>query len=114
MGRQICSAVPTSAKLLNFHDSDKQFKQAQKRNFDKRHRAINLPEFENDDPVFVVTTPGTNPSPGTIVQSTRDGSYEVQTPSGVVRRNRCHLHSRPEESPTTPMTVDRSEPCVPA
>ena len=120
LGRQIRSTVPTSAKLLNpkwpdlqkFRTLDEQFKQTQKRNFDKRHRAMNLPEFECNNPVFVATRPGTNPSPGTIVQTNRDRSYDVQTPSGVVRRNRCHLHSRPEESPPTPETVDRSEPSV--
>ena len=117
MGRQIRSTVPMSAKLLNpkwpdlqkFRNSGEQFKQAQKCNFDKRHRATNLPEFESDDTVFIATRPGTNPSPGTIVQSTRDWSY---APSGVVRRNRCHLHSRPEEFPMAPMTVDRSESSV--
>ena len=120
MGRQIRSTVPTFAKLFDpkwpdlqkFRASDEQFKQTQKRNFDKRHRAMNLPEFECDDPVFVATRPGTNPLPGTIVQTNRDRSYEVQTPSGVVRRNRCHLHSRPEESSPAPVTVDRSGPSV--
>jgi len=63
-----------------FRDSDEQFKQAQKRNFDKRHRTINLPEFENDDSVFVVTRPGTNPSPGTIVQSTNTGRMKYKPP----------------------------------
>ena len=118
--KQIHSTVPMSAKLLdpkwlvfqNLHDSDEQFKQAQKRNFDKRHGEIDLSEFKNDDPVFVVTRAGTNPLPGTIVHSTTDWSYEVQTPSGVVRRNKYHLHFRPEESPTAPMTVNRSEPRV--
>jgi len=51
MGRQIHLTVPMSAKLLNpkwkFHDSDEHFKQAQKCNFDKGHRAMNLPEFES-------------------------------------------------------------------
>jgi len=45
---------------------------------------MNLPEFECDDPVLVATRPGTILSPGTIVQSNRDRSYGVQTPSGVV------------------------------
>ena len=115
MGRQIHSTVPTSSKLLDpkwpdlkkFHTSDEQFKQTQTYNFDKRYRAMNLPEFECDDPVLVTTRPGTILSPGTIVQTNRDWSYDVQTPSGVVRRNRCHLHSRPEESTSTPVTVDR-------
>ena len=120
MGRQIRSTVPMFAKLFDpkwpdlqkFRASDEQFKQTQKRNFDKRHRAMNLPEFECDDPVFVATRPGANPLPGTIVQTNRDRSYEVQIPSGVIRRNRCHLHSRPEESSPAPVTVDRSGPSV--
>ena len=40
---------------------------------------------------------GSASTPGRIVQATRDRSYEVQTPSGVVRRNRSYIHSRPEE-----------------
>ena len=92
MGRQIHSTVPTFSKVFDprwqdlkkFHTSDEQFKQTQKCNFDKRHRAMNLPEFECDDPVLVATRPGTILSPGTTVQSNRDRSCGVQTPSGVV------------------------------
>jgi len=73
---------------------------------------MNLPEFESDDPLFIATKSSTNPLPGTVVQSTTYRSYEVQTPSGVVRGNRCYLHSRLKEPPTAPMTVDRSEPSV--
>jgi len=50
---------------------------------------MNLPEFECDDPVFAATRLGTNPLSGTIVQTNRNWSNEVKTPSGVVRINRC-------------------------
>jgi len=71
---------------------------------------MNLPEC--DDPVFVPARSGTNPLPGTIVQTNRDRSYEVQPLYGVFRRNRRHLRSRPEESSPAPVTVDRPEPSV--
>ena len=106
MGRQLRSTVPMSDTSLapkwpnldKFRKIDEQFKLKQKRNFDRRHRVVELPNFGADDPVFVATRDGTDPVPGRIVQETRHRSYEVQTPTSVVRRNRSHLHSRPDES----------------
>ena len=65
---------------------DELFIQKQKKNFDRQHRAIELP-------VFVATGRDSTSTPGRIVQTSRDRSYEVQTPSGIVRRNRSCIHT---------------------
>ena len=57
--------------------------------------------FEEDEPVFVATNRDSVAVPGKIVHTTRDRSYEVQTPSGVVRRNRSYIHSHIEEATTS-------------
>lgn len=88
MGRQIRSTLPISNKLLipkwpdlqMFRMVDEQFKQKQKKNFDRRHRAIELPTFNDDEPVFVATGRDSTSTPGRIVQTSRDRSYEVKHP----------------------------------
>ena len=118
MGRQIRSTLPISTKSLTprwpdlqtFRTVDEQFKQKQKKHFDRRHRATELPTFSDDEPVFVTTERGSASTPGRIVQMTRDRSYEVQTPSGVERRSRSYIHSRPEESGTSEVSDPDNNP----
>ena len=74
------------------------------------HRATELPTFSDDEPVFVTKERGSASTPGRIVQTTRDRSYEVRTPSGVVRRNRSYIHSRPEESGTSEVSDTDNNP----
>ena len=90
IGRQIRSTLPIPTKSLipewpdlqKFRKVDEQFKQKQKKNFDRRHHAIELPIFNDDEPaaVFVATERGTNPTPGRIVQTTRARSYKYKHP----------------------------------
>ena len=118
MGRQIRSTLPISTKSLTprwpdlqtFRTVDEQFKQKQKKHFDRRHRATELPTFSDDEPVFVTTARGSASTPGRILQTPRDRSYEVQTSSGVVRRNRSYIHSRPEESGTSEVSDPENNP----
>ena len=77
MGRQIRSTLPISTKSLSpewpdlqkFRKVDEQFKQKQKKNFDQRYCAIELPTFSDDEPVFITTERGIVPTPGRIVQT---------------------------------------------
>ena len=113
MGRQIRFTLPVTEEMLvprwpnlkEFQKVDESFKQKQKKNFDCRHRAKELPSFDIDQPVFVATREGTGTTgtvPGRVVQETRSRSYEVQTPTGVIRRNRSDLHARPEDDHNEP------------
>ena len=86
MGRQIRVTLPIPTKSLipkwpdlqMFCIIDEQFKQKQMKNVDRQHRAIELPTFSDDEPIFVATDRGSAPTPGRIVQTTRD-HYELYT-----------------------------------
>ena len=79
MGRQIRSTLPISTKSLmpkwsdlnELCKVDQQFKQKQKKNYDRRHRTSVLPTFEEDEPVFVAT------DQDSIVHSTGRGVARV-------------------------------------
>jgi len=121
MGRRIRSTLPAPEEMLvpqwpdlkEFQKIDESFKLKQKRNFDRRHRVRELPSFDINQPVFVATREGSGIVPGRVVKETRNRSYEVQTPTGVVRRNRSDLHVRPEEHPielSTELPTTQEEP----
>ena len=113
MGRQIRSTLPAPEQSLapmwpnleEFRKIDVSFKQKQKKNYEQRHRATDLPPYDKDQPVFITTREGINSVPGRVMQETRNRSYQVQTPSGIMT-NRVNLHARPEAFPTT---ADRPE-----
>ena len=70
--------------------------------------------FDVDQPVFVATRESTITVPGRVFQETRSRSYEVQMPTGLIRRNRSDLHARLEDSHIEPPiessnTEDRPE-----
>ena len=119
MGRQIRSTLPISTKSLmpkwpdlnEFCKINQHFKNEQKKNYDRRHRTSELPTFEEDESVFVATDRDSVPVPGRIVHTTRDRSYVVQTPSGVIRRNRSYIHSRPEEATTSEPDPEPNSSC---
>ena len=66
--------------------------------------------------MFVATRESTTmyTVPGKVFQETRSRSYEVQTPTGLIRRNRSDLHARLEDNHIEPPiessnTEDRPE-----
>ena len=67
------SLTPKWPDLQKFRKDDQQFKEKQK-NFDRRHHAIELPIFDDDDPAFVATERGTVPVPGRIVRTASNRS----------------------------------------
>ena len=57
---------------------------------------------DNQVPVYISSGRSTSAIPGSVVQSEGEWSYEVQTLTGIFRRNRSHLHDRPaDKTPTT-------------
>lgn len=117
MGRCLRATLPLSEKKLvpgwsyvaEFRQRDQAFKKKQKKAYDKRHRVAELPIIPDDTKVWV--TSGPTPTPGRVTTpSSSPRSYLVETPSGIVRRNRFHLNISPEGSPTEPNERESSPP----
>ncbi len=77
--------------------SDADFKQTQKRDYDRRHRTSPLPLIPDSSEVWI-TSNRDQPVPGTVRGQSDDmpRSYDVSTQSGILRRNRHHLNVIPE------------------
>ena len=102
MGRKIRTTLPMSTDnltpqwcyLSDFKEADKRYKSKLKRNYDHRHRVRDLPEIPDNTDVWITT--GGQPVVGqTSNMAHTPRSYNVQTSSGVVRRNRAHLNVVP-------------------
>lgn len=98
MGRKVRTTLPLLQQQLvpewnflsEFEQKDKVHKRKQKENFDTRHRVKELSKLQEDDLVFVKT--GKQTTSGTTASSLdTPRSYEVNTPTGQVRRNRQYL-----------------------
>ena len=98
MVRQLRTSIPQTDKflipnwsyLLDFRQKNQAFKDQQKWDFDRRHRAQELPDLPPDTDVWV-TSEG-QPLQGQVVSdTTRPHSYIVDVPSGQVQRNCKHL-----------------------
>ena len=59
-----------------------------KAKFDVRHRTKELTPLCTGDTVWITD----QQTEGTVVQSSGPRSYQVETPSGTIRRNRRHLN----------------------
>lgn len=119
MGRKVRTKLPqTSSQLIpdwkymkDFRKDDNKYKEMQKRNYDKRHRVCSQAPLPEDTQVLVKTgdriTSGTIESPAETPRS-----YVVETPSGMLRRNRSHLiplnGDPPSHSPPLTLNVPRS------
>ena len=66
---------------------DEQIKQRQKRNFDSRHAAKDLPDILPGDSVWVTN----RNSPARVSEKLSPRSYLVHMPEGIYRRNRGNL-----------------------
>ena len=117
MGRRIRTVVPEAdgvlvpswPNLTEFRKVDEQYKKKQKSQYDKRHRARELPEFNDNTDVFI--TDGRNPTvPGRVIRSSGTRSYIVETPTGTSRRNRCHLHQRPSDTSDIARPIEPRSP----
>ena len=107
-----------------FREKNKHFKDTQKMNFDRGHRATEQPEIPNNTEVWV--TSEREPIRGRVVSSAgQPRSYVVETPTGQIQRNRNHLNVIPEQppenteatetettTPTSPAVTEESSPNV--
>ena len=90
------SLIPNWDYLPQFRNADKQFKDKQKGNYDKRHRASAQSELPRD--TEVVLNSEDHPTEGRVVRPAETPrSYVVQTPSGELRRNRSQLTVLPDQ-----------------
>ena len=106
MGRRLQTRLPVLAKNLQprqpddtqIRAADTRAKEYLKAQFDRRHGVRELPHLEEGQPVLMKLD--TDPdwrSSGTVVRSQPDKrTYLVQTPTGILRRNRRHLQAVPK------------------
>ena len=105
MGRRIRANIPQIKEQLvpewkfleEFRRQNKDFKEKQKRDYDRRHRTLPLSPIPDETDVWI--TSGTQPVPGRVVlPANTPRSYLIDTPSGRVRRNRQHLNVMPDNT----------------
>ena len=114
MGRKIRTTLPIVTERLQpnwsymeeFRLLDRRYKQQMKTTYDQRHRTRSLPILSAPTPVFV-NTPRGRQITGTVIRKIPSPrSYQVETPSGTIRRNRLHLTPIPlslTDSPSPPV-----------
>lgn len=114
MGRQIQTNLPVLQANLMPHKTDRSHivesegarRQATKLNHDKHFRAKELPELKPDKMVYIRDSQ----KDGMVVKKVAPRSYQIQTDTGIVRRNRSALvdmeqsanNTKEEELQTTP------------
>ena len=103
MGRRLRSPIPTLAQALapnwpdlnKFREVDDKYKLKIKKQYDRRHRVRELPVLDDEVPVYISGGRSISAIPDNVVQSAGERSHQVQTPNGLSRHNRSHLHERP-------------------
>lgn len=102
MGRRLRTTVPQVRQnltpqwphLSGFHEADKVFKEKQKRSYDVRYHVKDQPDIPSDTEVWITTD--AEPIRGRVLSpADTPRSYNVETSSGVVRRNRSQLNIVP-------------------
>ena len=116
MNRKLRSSVPIPPVKLQpsipdyaqLKKKDEMKTKQQEENFNVRHRAKELTPLNTGDTVWITD----QQTEGTVVQSSGQRSYQVETPSGMIRRNRRHLNplgstttSEPEEISSQPEEI---------
>ena len=124
MGRKLRSSLPQTKSSLvpqwsylrEFRDANRKFKEQQKRNYDRYHRARSLPEIPDNTDVWITT--GDHNIPGRTVRSAgTPRSYVVRTSTGELRRNRSQINVNPsvpddKSINTTPRSPIRTRSCT--
>ncbi|GAB1610332.1 uncharacterized protein K02A2.6-like, partial [Argonauta hians] len=116
MGRPLKTLLPILPERLlpraqrdeRIREADHQAKQSQKTHYDRRHGVVPLTPLHCGDPVLIRTDVDRNwGSEGTVVAADpHNRSYLVNTPGGVLRRNRRHL----QHLPPSPLKQTQSQP----
>ena len=92
--------IPNWPHLTDFADKGRLYKEKQKKDFDRCHRARTLPLLPTDSEVWVNTqVSGHVVSPAATLRS-----YIIDVPTGHVRRNRANIIPQPTA------TSNNSEP----
>ena len=102
MGRRLKTDVPQMKELLipnwshltDFAERDRRYKEKQKKDFDRRHRARPLPVLPDDSEVWV-NTQRSQVSGQVVSTAATPRSYIIDVPTGRVRRNRAHIIPQP-------------------
>ena len=120
MGRRLRANIPITSDQLTpewtfldeFRKSNGTFKDRQKRDYDRRHRAQTLTPVTNDTDVWI--TSGDQPVSGRVISpASTPRSYVIETPAGQVRRNRQHLNVMPgNHQPTNQIETPAREPIM--
>ena len=111
MGRRLRTLIPQLlVPNLVYHkmcrEKNKQFKESQKKKFDKRHWTRELTPIPENTDVWI--TSEDRPIQGTVVSpADSPRSYVVSTPAGLLHRNRSHLNVVPEKSQSAARTTIR-------
>ena len=117
MGRNIRSTVPQTKSLLipqwsylpEFRKRNADFKEKQKVQFDRQHRVSEQDSIPDGLDVWITSESDT--IPGTVVSAgEKPRSYIVETPTGQVQRNCCHLNVVPESSTEEQSSTSVSTP----
>ncbi|KAL0166592.1 hypothetical protein M9458_038436, partial [Cirrhinus mrigala] len=113
MGRKLRTRVPVILSQLNPESTDLEklkkieltYRQKQKQNFDRRHKAHDMAYLRPGEHVWVKDTS----ERGTVVSTAGSPrSYLIETPRGTLRRNRFHLSPTPK-APVTSDLPDSTE-----
>ncbi len=115
MGRKIRTTLPQVRDhfkpqwpyLDEFERCNLVFKENQQRTYDRQHRVRELPDIPENTEVWV-NTKGHQIRGQVTAPAGTPRSYLVDTPSGLLRRNRHHLIVIPNSSPATSVNVPAS------
>ena len=77
-----------------FAEKDRQYKERQKKDFDRRHRARTLPPLPIDSNVWV-NTQRNQVSSHVVSSAATPQSYIIDVPTGRVRRNTANIIPQP-------------------
>ena len=104
--------TPSWPYLEEFQKLNREFKARQKQDFDRCHRTRELPTIPEDTEVWI-TSDGEQRRGKVITPSDTPRSYLVDTPTGVIRRNRRHLNVLPNNSEPEPQPDVSDTPLSP-
>ena len=79
-------------------------------NFDRHHRAKELPDIPDGQTVWITSGATPGPVKGTVIssQSEQPRSYNVRADAGLLQRNRIHLNPVPDNPTCAEQSQDTS------
>ena len=119
MGRRLHANIPLLDEQLTpdwkylgeFRRKNHVFKERQKRNYDRHHGTRSLSPIPDDSGVWVTSTD--QPVSGTVISpADTPRSYMVETPAGLLHRNRQHLNQVPKNEESSNQETFTREPIM--